>query len=103
MNPPPANLLDFATQALGVRPTRWERMAGGGSDREFHRLWAGEASYVAALCADRAECRAFVGWTPHFRARGIPVPQLFGERLAEGLYLMEDLGPETLCDRLVAL
>lgn len=103
MNPPPANLLDFAARALGVRPSRWERMAGGGSDREFHRLWAGEASYVAALCADRAECRAFVGWTPHFRARGIPVPQLFGERLAEGLYLMEDLGPETLRDRLVAL
>jgi aminoglycoside/choline kinase family phosphotransferase len=75
-------------------------LAGGGSQREFYRLRAAGRPAVGVIGRNRAEVRAFLGFTRHFAARGIPVPRILGEDAARGLYLMEDLGEVTLADRL---
>jgi aminoglycoside/choline kinase family phosphotransferase len=45
-----------------------------------------------------AENRAFVSFARHFREKGLPVPEILAENLAEGVYLQEDLGDLSLLD-----
>jgi aminoglycoside/choline kinase family phosphotransferase len=91
-----AELLRFAQDALGVTVDRAELLAGGGSERRFYRLRAGERTWVGAAGSAPAELRAFLAFTAHFAAAGIPVPTVHAAEVERGLYLMEDLGDVTL-------
>lgn len=89
-------LLQFARGLLGVDLAAPEAMAGGGSDRRYFRLRSGDRTWVGVVSLQRAETRAFLGFTEHFAAAGIPVPRVLGADLERGLYLMEDLGERPL-------
>jgi len=72
-----------------------------GSERKLYRLRAADGrSAIGAECADREENAAFVGFSRHFRTAGLPVPAIYAEDLAAGVYLEEDLGDTTLFERL---
>lgn len=71
-------------------------MVGGGSDRRFFRLRAGARTWVGAVSNHVPETRAFLAFTAHFAAAGIPVPAIHAADAKRGLYVMEDLGPHTL-------
>jgi aminoglycoside/choline kinase family phosphotransferase len=45
---------------------------------------------------DARENRAFLEFSRHFRAAGLPVPEIYAEDLDQGIYLEEDLGDTTL-------
>jgi N-acetylmuramate 1-kinase len=92
------DLMTLAGSSLGIPVCVRGRLAGGGSERAFHRLEAAGRPVVGAIGANLAEVRAFLGFTRHFAALGIPVPRILGEDAARGLYLMEDLGERTLAD-----
>jgi aminoglycoside/choline kinase family phosphotransferase len=51
---------------------------------------------------DPLENRAFLSFSRAFRAAGLPVPEIYGDDPAPGVYLEEDLGDATLFDVLVA-
>ncbi|HEY6249176.1 MAG TPA: phosphotransferase enzyme family protein, partial [Candidatus Angelobacter sp.] len=68
----------------------------GGSGRKIIRLSGGASSAIGILYNVREENIAFIEFSRHFRRRGLPVPEIYGEDLAHGAYLEEDFGDTTL-------
>jgi aminoglycoside/choline kinase family phosphotransferase len=95
-------LLQFAGAALGVRFSQAEPMAGGGSDRKFYRLRSGDRTWVGVVSGSPAELRAFLAFTAHFAAAGIPVPRIAAADEPRGVYVMEDLGEHPLSAQMQA-
>ncbi len=62
----------------------------------------GGRTVVGAANADRRENAAFLSLSRHFRRHGLPVPEIYAEDLEQGVYLQQDLGDETLYDRVAA-
>ena len=92
-------LAELFTQRFGAPPTATQELRAHGSSRKLYRLHgANGESAVGVEYDEREENAAFVGFTKHFRAAGLPVPEIYGEDLAQGVYLEEDLGDTTLFD-----
>lgn len=97
-----AHLRALVAATFGEPVPPGEPIPGGGSERRFFRFAHPRGSVVGVHARHAAETRAFLGFTRHFAARGIPVPRLYAADEARGLYLLEDLGPHTLAGRLRA-
>jgi aminoglycoside/choline kinase family phosphotransferase len=89
----------FRVPAEQVRPLQGQL---GGSGRAIVRLTGGGFTAIGIEYAVREENVAFLEFTKGFRRHGLPVPEIYGEALAEGAYLLEDLGDITLFDFLSA-
>src|ERR1700751_187216 len=78
--------------------TRIHQLQGelGGSGRKIIRLSNERASAIAILYNVREENVAFLEFSRHFRRPGLPVPEIYGEDLAQGAYLEEDFGDVSL-------
>jgi aminoglycoside/choline kinase family phosphotransferase len=85
----------FQLSADSIQPLQGQL---GGSGRAIVRLAGGPFRAIGILHAVREENAAFLEFSRHFRHRGLPVPEIFGEDLAHGAYLEEDLGDTTLFD-----
>src|SRR5579885_3094158 len=84
----------FSTPVLRLQPLQDHL---GGSGRRIIRLAGqGRQSAIGILYNEAGENRAFVEFSRHFRRHGLPVPEIYAEDLAQGAYLMEDLGDTTL-------
>ena len=68
----------------------------GGSGRKIIRLASEGLSAIGVLYDVREENVAFLEFSRHFRAHGLPVPEIYAEDLSQGAYLEEDLGDTTL-------
>src|ERR1700692_2521631 len=68
----------------------------GGSGRKIVRLANEKSSAIGILYGVREENLAFLSFSKHFRKHGLPVPEIYGEDLDQGVYLEEDLGNTTL-------
>jgi aminoglycoside/choline kinase family phosphotransferase len=68
----------------------------GGSGRSIVRVRGGGVSAIGILYSVREENVAFLEFSKHFRAHGLPVPEIYAEDLDEGAYIEEDLGDTTL-------
>ncbi|MDR3765350.1 MAG: RNase adapter RapZ [Acidobacteriota bacterium] len=91
-------------EKFGAAPTLVEPVQGGlgGSGRVIVRLGGGGHSAVGICYNVAEENRAFVSFTRHFLAHGLPVPEIYAEDLAQGAYLEQDLGDTTLYQFLMA-
>jgi aminoglycoside/choline kinase family phosphotransferase len=78
--------------------TRIHQLQGelGGSGRKIIRLSNERASAIGILYSVREENVAFLEFSRHFRRHGLPVPEIYGEDLAQGAYLEEDFGDVSL-------
>ena len=83
-------------KTFGEKARRSAPLKGDGSARKLFRLWGARGSVIGAVNADRKENEAFLGFSRHFRRKGLPVPEIYAEDLKSGLYLEEDLGDTTL-------
>jgi RNase adaptor protein for sRNA GlmZ degradation len=83
-------------QKFGIEPSLIDKLPPSGSYREYYRLTNGSTSAIAAYNEDRKENDAFVYLTRHFFSKGLPVPEMYGERLDSDIYLLEDLGDDML-------
>ncbi len=82
----------------------WEPVPADGSPRRFYRLAAGGHRLVLlANPGGDAENRAWLGLAAHLAGHGLPVPRVVAADPARGLFLMEDLGRESLQDRALGL
>ena len=70
----------------------------GGSGRSIIRLSSRQQSAIGILYGVREENVAFLEFSRHFRQHGLPVPEIYAEKLSEGAYLEQDLGNVTLFD-----
>jgi aminoglycoside/choline kinase family phosphotransferase len=89
----------FRVAAEQARPLQGQL---GGSGRAIVRLSGGGFTAIGIQYAVREENVAFLEFTKHFRRHGLPVPEIYGEALGDGAYLLEDLGDTTLFDFLNA-
>src|ERR1700756_1158550 len=83
----------FRSPVTRVQPLQGEL---GGSGRKIIRLSGENQSAIGVLYGVREENVAFLEFSKHFRRRGLPVPEIYGEDLSQGAYLEEDLGDTTL-------
>src|SRR5215831_4286701 len=72
----------------------------GASSRKIFRLTAAGRSAIGILYQVREENAAFLEFSRHFRKRGLPVPEIYGEDLDQGAYLEQDLGDMSLFELL---
>ena len=78
-----------------------EEMPRSGSYREYYRLTGVSGkSAIGVYNEDRKENIAFLSFCRHFRAHGVPVPEIYADDLDKHIYLQEDLGTLTLYDHL---
>jgi aminoglycoside/choline kinase family phosphotransferase len=90
-------LLDRATvSCLGKSPDTILPLPVSGSTRQYYRIKIGDKSIVGVWSDNAAENEAFVHFTKHFRGLDLNVPELFYTDLKKNIYLVEDLGDETL-------
>lgn len=71
-------------------------LKGDGSERRIIRLSNARRSVIGIIGNNPDENKAFVSFSRHFHNAGLRVPEIYAENLAEGIYLEEDLGDETL-------
>ena len=80
--------------------TRLELLPQSGSDRQYYRIYTEEASFIATYNLNIAENNAFVQFTNHFKAAGLPVPTVFCINKEQTIYIQEDRGRESLLDKI---
>jgi aminoglycoside/choline kinase family phosphotransferase len=86
---------------FGAPPAATAELRAHGSDRKLYRLTATDGrTAVGVEHATHEENAAFIGFSRHFRAAGLPVPEIYAEDRAAGVYLEEDLGGTTLFELL---
>ena len=74
-----------------------------GSNRKYYRMKHDDFSAIGVYNPDFKENTAFLRFSRHFAAKKIAVPQIYGENLAKNIYLISDLGNQTLFQRLQTL
>ncbi len=90
------DLSDIFHSWSGKTPEHIEPLPAHGSERHYYRISAKSRMAIAAHNKDRAENEAFLLFSKHFRKKGLPVPEIYGEDLTKGIYLEQDLGDITL-------
>ena len=91
-------LRQLFAQHFGAPPETMVALQGnlGGSARQILRLRNHEASAIGVVHGGREENLAFLSFSKHFRAHGLPVPEIYAEDLLHDCYLEQDLGDTTL-------
>jgi aminoglycoside/choline kinase family phosphotransferase len=93
-------LKELFQQHFGRPVERVEPLQGhlGASGRNIIRLSSGTVTAIGVLYDVREENRAFLEFSRHFHRHGLPVPEIYADKLDDGAYIEEDLGDTTLFD-----
>lgn len=67
-----------------------------GSERRYFRIVSGSECIIGAFNPDPEENEAFIGFTSHFREKGLPVPEIFYNFPEKRIYFLQDLGNSNL-------
>jgi aminoglycoside/choline kinase family phosphotransferase len=89
-------------QAVGLAPDRIEKLPQSGSDRIYFRVYAGEQTFIATYNINTKETATFVYFSKHFKQANLPVPAILGVNETNTIYLQEDLGTDSLLNKLEA-
>src|ERR1700730_13976194 len=68
----------------------------GASNRNIIRLTGAAFSAIGVVYGVSEENVAFLEFSKHFRALGLPVPEIYAEDLEHDAYIEDDLGDTTL-------
>lgn len=80
----------------GDAPVSVTKLPGSGSGRIYFRLTGPGGSVIGAHNEDIRENEAFIAFTHHFHAAGLPVPRILAGDAGKRDYLIADLGDTTL-------
>ncbi len=86
----------------GKEPVSVELLPGSGSGRRYYRMTADNIAAIGAYNHDLRENDAFLSFSEKLYKAGLPVPQIYAVNRDEFIYLLEDLGDETLFSYLSA-
>jgi len=96
-----ARLNELFASHFGAPPREVAELRAHGSERQLWRLHGTDGrTAIGVENPDAGENAAFIGFTSHFRACGLPMPEIYAEDRDARLYLEEDLGDETLFEML---
>jgi len=85
----------------GEFPPSVTRLAVSGSNRDYYRICGIKGPVIGAYNDDLRENKAFAYLTRHFGKAGMPVPELLACDPENRIYLIADLGDDTLYQLLV--
>lgn len=88
-------------EIFGIEVKEYNPILSHGSERNIIRLNSGESSVIGIINQITEENRAFISFAQHFRNCGLNVPLIYGKSENELCYITEDLGDETLFDRII--
>jgi len=80
----------------GTAPGIITRLPQSGSDRVYFRMLYDDEHVIGAYNPSRDENDAFVGFSNHFRSKGLPVPEIYVYYPEDKVYFLEDLGDSNL-------
>lgn len=81
-------------------PGRIEKLPQSGSDRIYFRIYSGTETFIATYNLNKKETQTFVYFSRHFVNAGLPVPQILGVNEDDTIYIQQDLGTESLLNKL---
>lgn len=79
---------------------RIEKLPQSGSDRIYFRMYAGTETYIATFNLNIKENETFIHFSHHFKTARLPMPQIFAVNEERSIYIQEDLGTDSLLDKL---
>ncbi len=79
---------------------RIEKLPQSGSDRIYFRIYTGDKTFIATYNRNVKENNTFIHFSNHFKSKGLPVPTIFSFNEDQTIYLQEDLGTESLLNKL---
>lgn len=80
----------------GNHPDKATALPPSGSERKYFRFNYQDESAIGVWNPVKEENTAFLYFTRHFLANGLHVPGIYGEDLANNVYLQQDLGNSSL-------
>lgn len=78
------------------------KLPQSGSDRTYFRILNNDDSYIATFGLNVKENSTFINFSRHFKSNGLPVPDIFAVNDEYTVYIQQDLGTESLLDKLEA-
>ena len=95
------SIIKLYTEYSGQEPSLCERIAGGGSNREYYRITeASGRTLIGSIGTSIEENNTFIYLSRHFTEKGLPVPRILAVSEDGMAYLQSDLGNATLYDAL---
>ena len=85
----------FGHDYLHVHP-----LTGSASNRQYFRLSDGQTSCIGVIGLSAGENNAFISMAAHFKAKEIPVPEVYSVSEDGMAYIQEDIGDDTLFRKL---
>ncbi|MEI6682051.1 MAG: RNase adapter RapZ [Bacteroidota bacterium] len=86
----------------GCPATTLVKLAGSGSYRTYYRIFGQGGTVVGVHNDNFSENLAFIAFSRQFLADGLPVPEVLAENAGQRIYLLSDLGDQTLFQLLTA-
>lgn len=71
-----------------------------GSYRQYYRITGITTCVIGVFSPDKLENQAFLGFSRHFKAVGLAVPDIYAESEKDNCYLIQDLGDLSLLQKL---
>ncbi|HPX58938.1 MAG TPA: RNase adapter RapZ [Bacteroidales bacterium] len=90
------DLKNLFEQTFNHTPLSVNELSASGSNRRYFRMQGKAISVIGAYNKDLRENEAFLGFTKHFLSKGVNVPDIIAEDLSRNIYILSDLGDETL-------
>ena len=80
-----------------------EKLPKSGSPRRYYRFTSQNHNVIGTYNVDFKENVAFLVLSEHFLSKDLSVPKIYARDVVKNVYLQEDLGDETLFDRIKIL
>lgn len=90
------NLVELFETTFAEKVIQIEHIPASASDRRYVRMASENRNIIGSYNSNKKENIAFVAFTKHFIKKGIAVPAILAENLEQDIYLLEDLGNQTL-------
>ncbi|MFY7694080.1 MAG: hypothetical protein ACOVRE_03680, partial [Sediminibacterium sp.] len=79
----------------------WEeihKIPQSGGDRIYFRIHQGGQSWIATVSLNIKENQTFIYFAQHFKAKGLPVPEVLAINKEGTCYIQEDVGTTSLLE-----
>jgi len=96
-------LTDLFIEWYGTSPNSILQLPNSGSNRIYYRLKKEMTSAIGVYNANYKENVAFIDFTKQLGNARINVPQIYSEKLADDIYLIQDLGDQQLLSWLISI